>query len=245
MAKFYYDLHLHSCLSPCGDEDMTPNNIVNMSALLELDIIALTDHNSLKNCPAFFKVAENSNIVAVTGCELTTSEEIHVVCLFEFLDDAMRFDRFLESRRPPIKNKSEIFGRQTVLDENDEEICEENNLLIVASDISLDEVKDVMKEFNGVCFPAHIDRSSNSVTSVFGFFPSDYGFSFAEIFDRQRENEFREKEAALKNVELLSSSDAHYLEDIRERQNYIELDADRENLNEVRKKLFEYLRKEL
>ena len=111
MAKFYYDLHLHSCLSPCGDEDMTPNNIVNMSALLELDIIALTDHNSLKNCPAFFKVAENSNIVAVTGCELTTSEEIHVVCLFEFLDDAMRFDRFLESRRPPIKNKSEIFGK--------------------------------------------------------------------------------------------------------------------------------------
>ncbi|MDO5479206.1 MAG: histidinol-phosphatase, partial [Clostridia bacterium] len=28
--KLYYDLHIHSALSPCGDNDMTPNNIVNM-----------------------------------------------------------------------------------------------------------------------------------------------------------------------------------------------------------------------
>lgn len=81
--KFYYDLHIHSILSPCGDDDNTPNNIAGMASLCGLNIIALTDHNSAKNCPAFFEAARKYGIIPVAGMELTTSEDIHVVCLFE------------------------------------------------------------------------------------------------------------------------------------------------------------------
>ena len=83
MKKYYYDLHIHSCLSPCGDDDMTPNNIAGMGVVAKLDIMALTDHNSCLNCPAFFKTAQANGIVPVAGMELTTAEDIHLVCLFD------------------------------------------------------------------------------------------------------------------------------------------------------------------
>ena len=52
MKTYGYDLHVHSCLSPCGDNDMTPNNLVQMALLSGCDILALTDHNTCRNAPA-------------------------------------------------------------------------------------------------------------------------------------------------------------------------------------------------
>ena len=89
-----YDLHIHSCLSPCGDDDMTPGNIVGMAAIKGLDVIAVTDHNSCRNCPAVLKLAEQYGVLAIPGMELTTSEEVHAVCLFSELSAALEFDRF-------------------------------------------------------------------------------------------------------------------------------------------------------
>ena len=89
MAELYYDLHIHSCLSPCGDDDMTPANIVGMSVIKGLDVIAVTDHNSCKNCPAVLTAAEEYGILAIPGMEINTSEEVHAVCLFEELKAAM------------------------------------------------------------------------------------------------------------------------------------------------------------
>ena len=89
MNRYYYDFHIHSCLSPCADNDMTPNNIAGVCALAGLQIAALTDHNSTKNCPAFFKAAKKQGISPIAGMELTTAEDIHVVCLFERLEDAI------------------------------------------------------------------------------------------------------------------------------------------------------------
>ena len=70
-----YDLHIHSCLSSCGDDDMTPGNIVGMAAIKGLDVIAVTDHNSCRNCPAVLKLAEQYGVLAIPGMELTTAEE--------------------------------------------------------------------------------------------------------------------------------------------------------------------------
>ena len=92
MNRYYYDFHIHSCLSPCADNDMTPGNIAGMAALAGLQIVALTDHNSCRNCPAFFAAAKKYGIIPIAGMELTTAEDIHVVCLFERLDDALRFN---------------------------------------------------------------------------------------------------------------------------------------------------------
>ena len=108
--RYPYDLHNHSCLSPCADNDNTPNNIVGMAYLCGLKIMALTDHNTAKNCPAFFEAAARYGIIPIAGMELTTSEDIHAVCLFPDLPSAMRFDEYIDSHRIKIKNRPEFFG---------------------------------------------------------------------------------------------------------------------------------------
>ena len=114
MLSLTYDLHLHSCLSPCGDEEMTPANIAGMAAVLGLDVIALTDHNSSKNCPALMAAAREYGVLAIPGMELTTAEEIHAVCLFARLEAALDFDQYVYQRLVPFPNKEEIFGRQLI-----------------------------------------------------------------------------------------------------------------------------------
>ena len=135
MTRYLTDLHIHSCLSPCGDDDMTPGNIAGMAVLNGLQIVALTDHNTAKNCPAFFQAAKGYGLMPIAGLELTTSEDIHAVCLFRTLADALDFDRFVEERRFPIKNKPAIFGRQLLIGDDDEIVGEEEILLINAVNI--------------------------------------------------------------------------------------------------------------
>ena len=120
MIPLYYDLHIHSCLSPCGDDDMTPANLVGMAAVKGLDVIALTDHNSCRNCAAAMRHGEICGVTVIPGMELTTSEEVHVVCLFPSLENAMSFDQFVYERILPIQNRPDIFGRQQILDEQDQ-----------------------------------------------------------------------------------------------------------------------------
>ena len=119
MPGFLCDLHIHSCLSPCGDEEMTPYNLVNMAKVMGLDILALTDHNSSLNCPAAARAAEEAGIAFVPGMELTTSEEVHVVCLFPYVDSALAFSDYVAERLPKIKNRLDIFGEQLIMDDRD------------------------------------------------------------------------------------------------------------------------------
>ena len=169
--KLYYDLHLHSCLSPCGDNDMSPYNLTNMAKLLGYDIIALTDHNSCENCESAIKIGKEIGLTVVPGMELCTSEEIHNVCLFPTVEKAMEFSRFIKSTMPPVKNREEIFGQQLIMDTEDGILGKEDILLTVASSVSIDELPDLISEYDGVCYPAHIDRESYSVISALGDFP--------------------------------------------------------------------------
>ena len=150
MVTLTYDLHIHSCLSPCGDEDMTPGNIAGMAVVNGLDVIALTDHNSCKNCPAFMKIAADYGILALPGMELTTQEEAHVVCLLARLSDAMAFDAYVEKQLIPFPNNEEIFGRQIIRNEADE-ICGsvENLLLAIFVLVVILAVKHTCKGFLG------------------------------------------------------------------------------------------------
>ena len=130
--KLYYDFHIHSCLSPCGDEDNTPNNIVNMALLKGLNVIALADHNTGKNCPAVMAVGRKNGLVVLPAMELTTSEDIHILCLFERYEDLQKLEEHISSRRMKIANRPEVFGRQLIMNEKDEVIGEEEHLLIVS-----------------------------------------------------------------------------------------------------------------
>ena len=238
--KYSYDLHVHSCLSPCADNDNTPNNIAGMAHLSGIKIVALTDHNSAKNCPAFFKAAERYGIVPIAGMELTTSEDIHVVCLFEKLDDAMRFDEFIGTKRVLIKNRTDIFGEQLILDENDEVIGSEEHLLPNATLISLDEAPEIVKNFGGICFPAHIDRDANGIVAILGTVPSSPDFRCVEIHDADKISEYKEK-YGLSDKLFIVSSDSHYLTDIDETNNFFELNTDSDSPDEIRKAMFQHL----
>jgi len=221
MIPLSYDLHLHSCLSPCGDMDMTPGNIVGMAVVKQLDVIALTDHNSCKNCPAFLKIASDFGITAIPGMELCTSEEVHVVCLFPDLNEAMAFDRYVYNHLPPFPNEERIFGSQDICNEKDEIIGKETKLLINATDISFDQVYNLVSAYHGIMIPAHMDKSSNSLISNLGFIPPDSEFTCAELKDISKLADLRKTNPYLNKCRVITSSDAHYLEYINEPVNFI------------------------
>ena len=243
MSRYLCDLHIHSCLSPCGDDDMTPGNIVGMALLNGLQIVALTDHNSVKNCPAFFKIAKTHGIIPVAGVELTTAEDVHAVCLFRTLEDAMSFGELIEERRIRIKNDATIFGRQLIVDENDETCGEEPDLLINAVNLSLDEAYDEVTARGGVCYPAHIDRSSSGIISMLGDFPPEPGFSAFELNDIASLEDSLAKFPILTERSLVhvASSDAHYLTDISETGFPIEIADEPYSSQRVRDGLIDYL----
>ncbi len=209
--KLYYDFHIHSCLSPCGDDENTPNNIVNMALIKGLHVIALSDHNTGKNCPAAMAVGKENGLVVLPAMELTTSEDIHILCLFEKYEDLQRLERYIDGRRLKIKNKPEIFGRQRILNERDEPIGEEENLLIVSSGISVEEVASLVKGFDGIPVPAHIDKQANGLVGVLGAFDYTLGFELIEST--------LDSGVALPRI---TDSDAHYLWDISEAEHWIE-----------------------
>lgn len=241
MSTYKCDLHIHSCLSPCGDDDMTPANIAGMAQLNGLGIVALTDHNTSKNCPAFFVQARAHGLIPVAGMELTTAEDIHVVCLFPTLDDAMDFDRFVESRRLPFPNDPDIFGHQYIVDENDEVIGEEEYLLINAADISLEEAFDEVLKRHGVCYPAHIDRQSNGIIAALGTFPPEPHYTAYELNSADSIDEYTERFPMIGSLSRMVSSDAHYLWDISEDGFEIGIDDEPYSSALVRQKLIEYL----
>ena len=229
--KLYYDFHIHSCLSPCGDADMTPNNIVNYAKIMGYDAIALTDHNTALNCPAVAKLAEENGITFIPGMELCTSEEVHIVCLFYNLEDALNFSEYVKSTMPPIKNKPSVFGEQLICDENDNVLGQEDILLVTASGISTEKVVKKVAEYNGICYPAHIDRSSFSILSNLGTIDEYFGFKCAEIYDMMKEDELKKKHPYLEKLKILSDSDAHYLENMRIPQQII--DVPENNINAI------------
>lgn len=241
MKRYYYDLHIHSCLSPCADNDNTPNNIAGMASLSGLNLVALTDHNTCKNCPAFFKAAEKYGIIPIAGMELTTSEDIHVVCLFETLSEALKFDDKLQEYRVFIKNRPDIFGEQPIVDGDDEVIGYEENLLPNATSLSVEDVPELVNSFGGICYPAHIDRDANGIIAVLGTFPPTPYFSAFEIRDKANADSYVKKYGLEGKCKIISS-DAHYLTDIKDAENFFELNTEGDSCEQIRKQLFLLLR---
>jgi PHP family Zn ribbon phosphoesterase len=222
--RAYYDPHIHSCPSPCGDSEMSPINIVNMAKLKKLYVIALTDHNSSKNCPAFLSAAKKTGIQAIPGMELCTAEECHVICLFPNLRAALEFDAVVEATLPDIQNRPEIFGEQVIVDADESAIGAFPTMLTADTSIGIDEISGIVRSLGGIAFPAHIDRPSYSVISVLGTV-LDAGFSAFEVSDHGSVKTLPASYPILKDRPILLNSDAHRLEDISEPAGWIELDT--------------------
>lgn len=221
--RLYYDLHLHSCLSPCGDDLMTPMNMAGMGLLKGLSVMALTDHNTVKNCPAFFKACEGYGIVPIAGMELSTAEDVHMVCLFPTLDDALRFEEVYDSHRMPIDNDPEVFGNQILMGENDTELGRMQPLLIAASDLWMGDAVALVREYGGVIYPAHIDRTSSGIVAILGDIPPEYGFTAMEYRDGTKREEYEALYPEARGKTVVVSSDAHDLGSINEAEHYFDL----------------------
>lgn len=221
--KLFYDLHIHSCLSPCSDDDMTPNNIVNMAKLKGLDVISVTDHNMVLNLPACQKVADEVGLLLVPGIEVQTKEDVHCLGYFPSLEAAMSFGEALEEYRLKLPNKPDRFGYQRVLDENDEVIDEVAFSLLLSLTLSMEKFFEMVNAYGGVAMPAHIDRESNSVITNLGFIPPALDINSIEVSLRESGMNMMKKDF-VKDYLVIRNSDAHHLWDISEPERSMEVE---------------------
>ena len=218
MVKLFSDLHMHSCLSPCGSDDMTPANLCGMAMLKGLQMIALTDHNTARNLPAAQACCDAYGLLLIPRMEITTREEVHLLGYFPTVQTALEFSEFLRGHMPNKKNKPSFFGNQLVMDEDDNVIAEEDELLIGAADLSLAQLVKLIREADGVPVPAHINRGSNGLLVNLGFVPEDLNLTAVEVW-RGLPCPHTPQEGRV----VLHSSDAHYLGDIMEAEVSVEL----------------------
>lgn len=214
--KLFYDLHIHSALSPCGDNDMTPNNIVNMSIIKGLDVIAVSDHNSIKNLYSIMEVAKNTELLVIPAMEIETAENIHILALFPDLNSAEIAYNKVYQNLPDVHNDASVFGEQLVMDNIDQIVGEEPKLLVNSIMLDFDDVVKLIRNVGGIAIPAHVDRSSYSVLSNLGAVP-DMDFKYLELSKNANEDMY-----LYLGHKFIRNSDAHYLYDIFEAENSIE-----------------------
>ncbi len=227
--RCYYDFHIHSCLSPCADMDMTPHSIAGMSYINGLNAIAVADHNTARNIRAVTKACEEFGITVVPAIEAESAENVHLLCLFPSIDAAERMGQLLEENLPPIKNRPDIFGEQVIMNEVDEKTGEIETLLINATNLGIETIKKEVEALGGVCVAAHIDREKNGIVSILGCVPDELNFSTLEMSGR---TDLLIEDDGYKYI---SDSDAHNLISIAEKVNF--LDIDKVSVEEIIKKL--------
>ena len=206
----FVDLHIHSCLSPCADDDMTPANICGMAHIKGLDAIAVTDHNTARNLPYVKEAADYYGLILLPGMEITTREEVHLLGYFRDVETAVEVGGIFSSHLPPMKNKPDFFGNQFVMNTDDEVVAVEDRLLIGATDLDLAECTAVIRDHGGAAVPAHINRGHGLLVNL-GLFPPEPDFPVVEV-----RPELPVTEKLIAGRRRLWSSDAHHLGDILE-----------------------------
>jgi len=214
MKWYRADLHIHSVLSPCGDLDMSPARIIREAKKKKLEIIGLTDHNSTLHVELMMELGKKEGITVFPGVEINTREEVHCLAFFEKVDDAQKFQEFLEKHLPEIHNKPERFGHQLVVNELEEILNEIEYLLIIGLDCSIDEIEQKVHELGGIFIPAHVDRKSNSIFSQIGFISDDLKIDAVEYSSGVTKEKLLNQYPELEKYALISNSDAHLPEQI-------------------------------
>lgn len=217
LKEFRADLHIHSCLSPCAELEMSPLEIVRTAAGRGLDIIALTDHNSAENIIAAQKAAVNTGLTVLAGMEITSSEEAHILALFEGIEGILKLQEIVYEKLLPGENDEKRFGEQIVVNELDEVLEFNNRLLIGATTLSAQEVVNIVHSLGGLAVASHIDKEAFSVISQLGFIPPDLEFDALEMSPNTDRATAEGAFPDYSSFTWISSSDAHYLTDIGKR----------------------------
>lgn len=210
-----YDLHIHSCLSPCAEDDMTPNNIVNMAMLNGLDVLSVTDHNSLLQQPVIASIAKSKGLNYLYGVEIQTLEEVHLLAYFRVWEQAQLMNDYLEKYLMIVANQVNYFGHQLICDEFDQVISEYPNLLIQSSLKTIDEIIEKVHQLDGRVVLAHAINRANSLITVLGFIPESLQFDGIEVTDLNDITKIKALHPKLKETIWLMNSDAHSLGKIK------------------------------
>ncbi|MGI6048278.1 MAG: PHP domain-containing protein [Petrimonas sp.] len=214
MGVFKADLHIHTCLSPCGDLDMSPRNIVRTAIEKGLRMIAITDHNTTRNVKPYVEIGKKNGLFVIPGCEVNTQEEVHCLCYFPDLEVLNEFQQYLDEKMLDIKNDIDLFGYQVAVDENDVIIYEEERSLYAGIQDDIESVQQKVHSLGGIFVPAHIDRMKNGIYGQLGFIPFDLQYDALEISKRISPEDFLKQHPEIASKKILQSSDAHYLDHI-------------------------------
>jgi len=213
LRTFRADLHIHSCLSPCGDEEMRPRAIMNQALAMGLDMIAICDHNSAENIAAFMSAGSEKGLTVLPGMEVTSKEEIHLIALFDRREDCMALQD-LTYQSLPGENVEEVFGCQTIVNERDETIGINRRMLIGATLLPLEQIVSTIASLGGVTIASHIDRQAFSLLGQLGFIPEGISLDGLEISSRTSKEEAQKRFHSYQRFSFVRFSDAHHLEDI-------------------------------
>lgn len=225
MRQYRVDLHIHTCLSPCGSLEMSPRLIVEKALSQGLDAIAITDHNSTLQCPEIQRVGEEAGLVVFAGAEVTTREEAHCIALFETDEARAAFQRYLEAHLPPVPNDPERFGDQVFVNSRDEIIGEVPYLLLSALDQSVEKVSAEVRQSGGLFIAAHVERPSFSLISQLGFIDPALSLDAIEFNHPERYAKLLNNHAYLRNYVQYIASDAHYPDQIGSKYSYWQTDS--------------------
>lgn len=208
------DLHIHSVLSPCGGLEMSPGDLIKRLKEYKIEWFAITDHNSMANCPAYAAAAAKAGMAFSWGVEIQTSEEIHLLAYFDDPAKAQVFDNELYSSMLPLPNDPDFFGDQVVIDENENILRVEQLALMNSSTWDLNTAVDMVEAYGGLAVPAHVDATVNSILSQLGFMPDQPEFQLFGITALLDAEKWRREQPYFSGRALLRASDAHYLTDV-------------------------------
>ena len=213
MRSFKADLHIHTCLSPCADLDMSPKAIVERSAEEKLDIIAICDHNSAENVEASIRAGLKHGIRVLPGMEVNSREEVHTLAIFETAEQALAMQEIVYQHVKGT-NRPDVFGDQVIANEFDEVDGFNDRLLIAATALGLWDIVKEIHRLGGLSIASHVDRPSYSILSQLGFVPLDLNLGALEISRHLNKELAPSKIPEIKGFPIVTFSDAHFLDDI-------------------------------
>lgn len=208
------DLHIHSALSPCANDDMTPHNIVNMARLAGLECISVCDHNSFAQQKMMAHVAHELGMKYVYGIEVQSVEDVHICIYFLEEEKGALFGQWVYEHLLPIENDIRYFGNQWICNALDEFVNQEKRLLIQSIDQGIASIADRAHELGGIVSLAHVCDKTNSILTQLGFIPENLGFDMIEVKNEPQKEKVLRMHPWIQDPFWVRNSDAHYLQDI-------------------------------
>ena len=213
MKEFRADLHVHTVLSPCAEVEMIPPLIVERALELEIDLIAITDHNASANVRAVQQSAEGTGLTVLPGMEVQSREDVHLLTLFETLEALEAWQHELDHALPDLPNRPDFLGEQFVVDADGEFLRSEPRLLLTSTSFSIDEIFGRVPALGGIVIPAHVERTTYGLLPTLGLLSDKWNLPALEISRNTTPEKAAAAFPALRKYPLIQSGDVHRLDE--------------------------------